>query len=149
MCHGEYKMDLGLLGARFVSRHRPSIEYLELFAVCAGILTWEHELSNTRMVVHCDNEAVVSMLNNLVSSCRHCMHLLRILVLNGLQFNHRIFAVYVRSSANDLANSLSRGQWARFWRLAPHSMNEQPDSINMKIWPLSKLWIQNPALQTV
>ena len=133
----------------FITQHRPSIEYLKLFAVCAGVLTWERELSNRRMLIHCNNMAVVSMLNNLTSSCEWCMHLLRILVLNGLQFNRRIFAVYVKSSANVLADALSRGQWVCFHWEAPQSMKKMPNEISHKIWLLSKLWIKNPALSTL
>ena len=51
----------------YIRNFKPSIEYLELFALCAGILTWEDEskLQNTRITVFCDNIAVVHMINNL------------------------------------------------------------------------------------
>ena len=39
----------------FIDRVQPSIEYLELFALCAGIFTWEYELRNMHMKVFCDN----------------------------------------------------------------------------------------------
>ena len=35
----------------FVKKCQPSIEYLELFALLAGIFTWEKELSNMRILV--------------------------------------------------------------------------------------------------
>ena len=71
----------------FIEDCEPSIEYLKLFALCAGILTWEHRLVNTRVTVFCDNMAVVHMINNLMARCPDCMYLLRILVLNCLHFN--------------------------------------------------------------
>ena len=40
----------------FIHKYQPSIEYLELFALCAGIFTWEYDLKNLRMKVHCDNQ---------------------------------------------------------------------------------------------
>ena len=124
----------------FIKEKQPSIEFLELFALCVGIITWEHELSNLRMKVHCDNKSVVAMVNNLTSSCKHCMRLLRILVLNGLQFNRRVAALHVKGAANQMADALLRGQLRCFHQVAPHTMNRYPDRICEKLWPLSKLW---------
>ena len=117
----------------------PSIEYLELFALCAGILTWETELQNCRIVVLCDNQAVVAMVNSITSSCPNCMHLLRLLVLNGLQFNRRVFASYIDTKSNFLVDALSRDDLKRFRRLGKH-MQEYPDKINEAIWPIDKVW---------
>ena len=127
----------------FVVEFDPSIELLELFALCAGIFTWERQLCNMRLLVHCDNQAVVSMVNNLTSSCPHCMKLLRLLVLNGLQFNRKLQAQYISTKANYLSDSLSRMQWERFRHLAPPTMNAYPDKISGKIWPLSNLLRNN------
>ena len=80
----------GFWGKDFIQENQLSIEYLELFALTAGILTWqaEPELCNCRITVFCDNQVVIHMINNgMVSSCRNCMHLLRMLVLNGLRWN--------------------------------------------------------------
>ena len=67
----------------FIQEKEPSIEYLELFALIAGVLTWsETKLTNRRVVIFCDNMAVVHMVNKNASTCRHCMTLLRLLVLN-------------------------------------------------------------------
>ena len=53
----------------FVEENDPSIEYLELYALCAGILTWGHLLTDTKIIIFCDNEAVVHIVNNLTSKC--------------------------------------------------------------------------------
>ena len=52
----------GQWGSEFMEYHNPSIEYLELFTLCAGILTWEHyeKLKNTRITIFCDNMGVVT-----------------------------------------------------------------------------------------
>ena len=73
----------------FMEECSPSIEYLELFMLCAGVLTWRmHEdLINTRITVFCDNQVVVQMINNNTSSCKNCMFLLRLLTIDGLQNN--------------------------------------------------------------
>ena len=66
---------------------KPSIEYLELAALCIGIISWGQYLTNCRIVIFCDNQAVVHMVNKLMSSCSNCMVLLRMLVLDGLKNN--------------------------------------------------------------
>ena len=80
----------GCWDTEFLTNCKPSTEFLELFALVAGILTWQHELRDARFTVFCDNTAVVQMINSLTSSCANCVNLLRLLTLNGLQFNRRI-----------------------------------------------------------
>ena len=130
----------GFRELKFIEQ-KPSIEFLELFALTAGILTWQNheELTNCRVVVFCDNTAVMQMINDMSSSCKHCMVLLRKLVLNRLKCNRRLAAKYVSMKANYLADSLSRGQWKRFRTLRPH-MNQFLDEISEEIWPVNKVW---------
>ena len=125
-----------------IEQYKPSIKYLELFALCAAVLTWQHKekLQNARVTIFCDNIAVVHMVNKLTSSCRNCMYLLRILTLNGLIHNHRINVKYVKSAENYLSDALSRGQISKFKHLAPPQTNQNPDVIHPDLWPLSKLW---------
>ena len=51
----------------FIQDQDPSIEFLELYALCVGILSWENLLENMRIVIFCNNQAVVNMVNNLTS----------------------------------------------------------------------------------
>ena len=61
----------GFWGEDFITKNKPNIEYLELIALCAGILTWENEdeLKNRRITIFCDNMTVVHMINNLSAKC--------------------------------------------------------------------------------
>ena len=54
-------------GQDFVEKCNPSIEYLELYTLVAGVITWEdHEdLINCQISVFCDNQAVVNMINSI------------------------------------------------------------------------------------
>ena len=113
----------------FVEKFKPTIEYLELYALVAGFFTWEFELRDCCILVHCDNQVVVAMINNGSSSCKHCMVLIRLLTLNGLQFNRRVFAKYVIGKSNKLSDSLSRLKIKLFKKLAP-TINEFPDKTN-------------------
>ena len=133
------KWIFGQWGRQFMKQNKPSIEYPELFALCAGILTWDSDLNNCRIIVHCDNQAVVHMVNSTTSSCRKCMKLLRILVLNNMRFNRRVFARWLDTKSNFLADSLSRMDLIRFRKLGPN-MNQFPDHISPDLWPISKVW---------
>ena len=126
----------------FIEKERPSIAYLELYALCIGVFTWEWELRNMRLAVYCDNRSVVDMVNSTVSKCEKCMYLLRLLTLNGLIHNRRLQARFIRTKTNVLADSLSRLDFKRFRRNGPN-MEKYPDKLSRKLWPLSRLWAKN------
>ena len=125
----------------FIRKYKPSIEYLELFALGAVILTWDFKIKNKRVTVFTDNMAVVHMINNSSSGCKNCMQMLRMIVTNNIMHNTRLFAKHMRTERNVLADSLSRLDFKRFWRNDPGYMNRQPDDLPDSIWPVSKLWM--------
>ena len=124
----------------YIKKFNPSIEYLELFALCVGIFTWAEKLKDCRITIFCDNQAVVSMVNNMTSGCQNCMVLLRLLVLNGLTFNRRILVKYIPTKKNNLADALSHLRLDLFWRCTPSGTRKYPERIPPTLWPLSKLW---------
>ena len=127
-------------GSEFIVEQEPSIEFLELFALTMGILTWGKFLKNFRMIVFSDNEAVCNIVNNMTSRGPNCMKLVRLLVLDNFVNNRRVFVRHIKSSLNVLVDSLSRLQFRRFWNHAPTMMLPFPDEINKDIWPIDKLW---------
>ena len=131
----------GSWDTQFLIDCKPSIAYLELFALCAGILAWQNreELGNKRVRIHCDNQAVVQMINELTSSCSNCMTLIRLLVLNNMKWNRKVSAVYINTKKNAISDALSRNQMSRFWKLAPH-MSTERTTIPSEIWPVNKIW---------
>ena len=102
----------------FIKNADPSIAYLELYAVTAGILHWIHKFSNKSIILFCDNKGTVDMINSNSSSCKHCMKLIRIIVLEGMIHNVKINARHVRGVSNELSDSLSRGKIQAFKQLA-------------------------------
>ena len=126
--------------SRFIKSCCPSIAYLELFALCAGLMTWSKYLTNCRINIFCDNQDVVHMINDLTSNCKNCMFLIRMITLDGLKSNCRFKAKYVKSKDNFLADSLSHNQMLRFRRLGA-MMNERPDLIHLDMWPMTNLWL--------
>ena len=126
----------------YIKRNRSSIEYLELYALVAGVLIWENRLSNGRYIVWCDNKSTCTMVNGGASSCKNYMYLLRVLTLNNLCFNRCIFASYISSRANFVADYLSRLKLKLFEKQAPRKMDPLPTRLPDAIWPASKIWIK-------
>ena len=132
---------VGAWNPRFMEHAEPSIEYLELFGVCAAVLTWIDRFSNMKIRLFCDNESVVHMLNNSSSKCRNCMVLIRFITLKGLVHNVRIFGKHVRTEKNGIADSLSRLQFTRFQRIKGKNFDDKPTKIPQEIWPMHKIWL--------
>ena len=127
----------------FIQKYKPSIEYLELFGVVAGVLTWIHRFKNRRVILFCDNESVVSMINLTTTSCKNCMVLVRILVLKGLLENVRIFAKHIEGAKNVLADNLSRNRIDLFHKNCERKgklVNPNQTEVPNAIWPIEKVW---------
>ena len=124
----------------FIQKEDPSIAYLELFALTAGILAWGYKIQNKKMLLHCDNQSVVHMMNNMTSSCINCMYLLRLLALDNLLYNRTIQVSYIDTKANYLADYLSRLMIKKFISVAPAGTKCTPDKVPADIWPLSRIW---------
>ena len=54
----------------YIDNYKPSIAHLELYAICVGLYVWSHKFRNLRLVLHCDNMAVVAMINKTTSGCK-------------------------------------------------------------------------------
>ena len=129
----------GQWDARFMEICQPSIEYLELFGVAVAILNWIKLFKNKRIILHCDNEAVVHMINNTSAKCKHCMILLRLIVLETMVHNVKVTAHHVGTKANGKADALSRLDMKRF-RSLDDRMNRLPTQIPEELWPIKKIW---------
>ena len=117
----------------FIVDCEPSIEFLELYALVAGIITWEQDeqLQDSRVSVFCNNKAVVHMVNNTASSCQKCMKLIRLLVLNNIKHNRRVFTLHIRTEFNILADALSQLDFKWFWANAQPTMSTKLSEIRL------------------
>ena len=137
---------VGKWNKNFILEQDPSIEFLELIALAAALMTWKdsHLLKNRRINIFCDNQAVQCMVNALASSCAQCRKLIRLIALLQIHNNIRVYVKFVKSKENGLADSLSRLDYNRFWKLAENrQVNTSPDIIHESIWPAEKVWF-NP-----
>ena len=129
--------------ADFITTFRPSINYLELYAVTIAVVNWIHRFRGRHIVLFCDNMSVVSMINNTSSKCKNCMVLIRVIVLQGLLHNVKISARHVPGVNNQISDSLSRKNMEKFKRLTAHSnFSEAPTRIPVELWPMSKIWLK-------
>ena len=106
-CYYDKRYTYGVWENGFIDEQKPSIAFLELYALCVGVFTWTEKLAGKRLTIHCDNQSVVAMVNHTTSGCENCMWLIRELVLQGLEYNFRVFARYIDTKSNFLADALS------------------------------------------
>ena len=98
-----------------------SIAWQELFAIVVACQIWGPSLSDHCVKFHCDNEAVVEIINTKRSKVPRVMDLMRHLTLLTLQHNLYIRAVHIPGKHNDIADAISRYQFQRFRQLAPNA----------------------------
>ena len=129
----------------FVNRFEPSIEYLGVIRFISWSTKMGIQNSGTKgIVLFCDNQAVIEMVNNTTAKCKNCMVLIRLLVLECLTQNIRVFARYVKSRDNFYSDSLSRMNLNHFWELAEQNgkrFKNVESTIPQDIWPISKIWV--------
>ena len=126
----------------FIKQEDPSIEFLELYGVVIAVFAWHQELVNKRIILFCDNQSVVAMLNSSSSSCKFCMKLIRMLTLKSLKHNFRVFARWIRGSLNTESDLLSRQKISTFKEVTNNQMDLFPVKLPTELWPLSRLWHQ-------
>ena len=131
----------GIWGAEFMDECQPSIQYLELYGVTAAVLLWIRRFKNKKICLFCDNDSVVKMINKGTSKCKQCMVLIRIITLECMIQNVRVFAKWVATDENGKADALSRMDFKRFWEL-DDSMEAFPTTIPNQIWPVEKIWLK-------
>ena len=92
----------------------------ELVPIVLAVETWGDVLENRCVRFHCDNLAVVNIINKQSSKERTIMSLIRRLVLKTLQSNITFLAEHIPGKSNVLADHLSRLQVDKFRQLATH-----------------------------
>ena len=130
----------------YIKRFDPSIEYLELLGVITAVYAWSEQLMNKRIVLFCDNQSVVEMINSTSSSCGNCMVLIRLLTIRSLIFNIRVFCRWVSGKINWQADFLSRQKIQQFQDKSKQEnleIDELPTELPKELWPASKIWVGN------
>ena len=92
---------------------------IELVPIVAAAWLWGRGWSRQRIVLYCDNLALVYVLNKRRSSDPTTMLFIRRLTLLSMQYHFHLLAMHIVGTSNTIADALSRQQWARFRSLAP------------------------------
>lgn len=95
------------------------ITLLELFPIVVATVVFGKHMTNKKIRFHCDNKAVVYILNTMSSKSVRVLALLRVLTMQGIFHNCVFKADHIPGSKNNVADALSRFQQERFRRLAP------------------------------
>ncbi len=106
--------------SNFVTAHTSTC-FLELFAVTVAIVKWAHLFTNKRILLHCDNQATVAVVNAGTSRCTKCLQLLKAIAFTSMTLNVRFRAKYIHTKDNGIADSLSCLQFQQFFQLAPEA----------------------------
>ena len=109
------------------------ITFMELFPIVLSLYLWGHLFSNKKVFFHCDNEAVVTIVNKQSTRSPQSMHLVRHLVSICLSRNIVFKAVHVPGLQNCIADALSRFQFNKFRSLAPQA-DQDPTLIQPLLW---------------
>ncbi len=116
----------GVFGNNWFSASFANIEVLdeaigwkELFAVCAAVATWGARMRGRRILLQCDNEAVVTCIASGTTRSPPGMVLHRSLFYLCAMHSIEFRATHLPGVHNVLADALSRGDIARFQHLAP------------------------------
>ena len=87
-----------------------NIVTLELFPIVLALEIWGDELRNKAIRLHCDNLALVHIINKQTSKEPLTMVLIRRIVLHCLTYNIAFQAEHIPGKINTLADSLSHLQ---------------------------------------
>ena len=98
-----------------------SITWRELYAIVKATATWGKQLSKRRIRFHCDNEAVVFILQTGTSKCPQIMNLVRSLFYICEHFNIECSAEHIPGLKNEIADALSCLELSKFLLLVPHA----------------------------
>ena len=110
----------------------PSVDWpiapKELLPILLAVAVWGRGWRGRLVTCHCDNMAVVSVVNSGYSRDNTVMHLLRCLFFMASQFDAHIKAVHVPGVSNVAADALSRDDHAHFLQVVPDAV-EHPTPI--------------------
>ena len=137
---------------KFITKKKPSINYLELYAVTVAISLWIHKFKNRRIFIFCDNMSVVQMINSATSKCKNCMVLLRYIVLYTMAHNVKVNVKHVPGKQNKYSDYLSRMQYDKFRKEARkerRNFSNKPAQIPEVLWPMDKLWLSSNKKSTL
>ena len=115
------------------TRKEISIDYRELFAILAAVLTWGTSWAGKRILFVTDNKPITQVWAKGTSPSPELMSLVRPIFLNAAKNNFSVAFRFIPGVDNPIADALSRFQMQRFRRLAPQA-EDKPTTTPPQIW---------------
>ena len=112
-----------------------SIAEKELLPILLVCLAWGQNWAGHRVVCRCDNQVVVACIRSRTSRNKGLMHMLRSLMFIEATLGFTITATYISTTANHLADDLSRNNLASFLLKVPTADGE-PTPISLDLQEL-------------
>ena len=112
-----------------------NITFLEYFPILVALHIFEDEVRNKKVLFHCDNAAVVEIINNQTCKCPRVMDLVRPLVLQCMRLNTIIKAKHIPGVKNTIADAISRFN-TQIFRLNAPEAEKLPTDIPHFLWQL-------------
>ena len=106
-------------GTWTLQQRKRDIQWRELFAVLVAATAWGPHWTSKRLLVHCDNRAVVDIWRVGTSKQPSLMTVVRALFFVAARANFTVLLQHILGVDNAIANALSRSQLHRFQLLAP------------------------------
>ena len=119
-----------------------SIAHKELIPIVMAAFLWGKGWQGKMILFHCDNTAVVSVINKLYCQDLDLMHMVRCLLFAAAKYSFWFAAIHTPGTQNGLADAISRDKADLFLSQAPKAMREVPDQIPGELPQL--LFLQQP-----
>jgi hypothetical protein len=114
----------------FDSKERAMIiAWRELYAIVLACFTWGQKWLGRKIIMHCDNSVVVSVVNSGTSKNRDIMCLIRVLFNICVKYNFDIRLEFIPGAENVGADHLSRLNYAAFHADSSACYNKNPTKI--------------------
>ena len=104
----------------------------ELLPILTAAAVWGRQWERSGVKFHCDNMAVVTVLNSGYCKDPHMAHMLRCLFFLEARFNFTVVAEHVPGVKNQLADALSRNKSSIFLQSLP-SARAMPTEVSSKV----------------
>ena len=105
----------------------------ELVPIAVACVVWGPDWRHQRMLVHCDNMAVVQVITTQSSKDRTLMHLLRCIQFFCAVGDFKLRAAHIPGSTNTPADTVSRNHLQFFFN-APPQAHKHPTPIPAPLW---------------
>lgn len=111
------------------------IDFKELFAILAAVVTWGHQWAGKRVIIVTDNKPITQIWSSGSTPSPHLMCLTRKIFLFAAANNFSLSLKHILGHFNPVADALSRFQMPKFRRLMPDA-ETNPTPIPATVWEL-------------